>query len=537
MIMLNVLLRKQFAELFNQMFRKSAMGKSGKSGKGRTALYILLFAYLFAMMAFLFYSMSGVLCAPLYEAGLGWLYFALIGIMATALGVVGSVFTTYSSLYQAKDNELLLSMPIPPRVILASRMVMVYLLGFVFEAVVWIPAVLQYFRAAGFTAGSAIAGLVLLFLLPLLALVLSCILGWVIAVISARIPHNRGSIIIVILSLAFIAVYYYVCTKAYAYLQLILINSEAISAKIKAFLYPFYQMGYGAQGQFSSLLLFSAMLLAAFAVVELILSRSFIKLTTTRRGAAKVIYKEKAVTVTKPDAALLRKEFMRFTGSSTYMLNCGLGAVFTLVIAVFAVIKGDLLREVLSALPTSVEPVIPLILCALLASLSSMNTLTAPSISLEGNSLWLLQSLPVSPWQVLKAKLKLHLLVSGIPTFLCALVLVLVLQPGAAFGILIPVFSLLFVVLCAVLGLLLNLRFPALNYTNETAAVKQGLSVALGIFIPWGILVVFCLIYLPLHNILPTQLYLLLVILLTAAASALMLRTLMTKGAQRFQTL
>lgn len=92
-------------------------------------------------------------------------------------------------------------------------------------------------------------------------------------------------------------------------------------------------------------------------------------------------------------------------------------------------------------------------------------------------------------------------------------------------------------VLCAVLGLLLNLRFPALNYTNETVAVKQGLSVALGIFIPWGILVVFCLIYLPLHNILPAQLYLLLVILLTAAASALMLRTLMTKGAQRFQTL
>ena len=35
--------------------------------------------------------------------------------LAIVLGAFGSVFNTYSSLYLAKDNDLLLSMPIPVR--------------------------------------------------------------------------------------------------------------------------------------------------------------------------------------------------------------------------------------------------------------------------------------------------------------------------------------------------------------------------------------------------------------------------------------
>ena len=53
---------------------------------------------------------------------MGWLYFTLMGLVAIFLGAFGSVFNTYSSLYLAKDNDLLLSLPIPVRVIIASRL-------------------------------------------------------------------------------------------------------------------------------------------------------------------------------------------------------------------------------------------------------------------------------------------------------------------------------------------------------------------------------------------------------------------------------
>ena len=44
-------------------------------------------------------------------------------------------------------------------------------------------------------------------------------------------------------------------------------------------------------------------------------------------------------------------------------------------------------------------PAAPLLLAGAICMLASMNDITAPSVSLEGKSLWLLQSLPVTPWQ------------------------------------------------------------------------------------------------------------------------------------------
>lgn len=50
------------------------------------------------------------------------MYFAMMGLLASFFGVFGSVFNTYAGLYLAKDNDLLLSMPIPIRTILCARL-------------------------------------------------------------------------------------------------------------------------------------------------------------------------------------------------------------------------------------------------------------------------------------------------------------------------------------------------------------------------------------------------------------------------------
>lgn len=43
---------------------------------------------------------------------------------------------------------------------------------------------------------------------------------------------------------------------------------------------------------------------------------------------------------------------------------------------------------------------VPLLLCVVLCDFASMNFMTAPFISLEGKSLWLLQSLPIDIWKI-----------------------------------------------------------------------------------------------------------------------------------------
>ena len=111
--MLKTLVKKQLMEIFRSYFYNAKTNKK-RSTAGIIA-YILLFAALMIGLGGMFTGLSVSLCAPLTQAGMGWLYFALMSLLAIFLGAFGSVFNTYSGLYFAKDNDLLLSLPIPVR--------------------------------------------------------------------------------------------------------------------------------------------------------------------------------------------------------------------------------------------------------------------------------------------------------------------------------------------------------------------------------------------------------------------------------------
>ena len=70
--------------------------------------------------------------------------------------------------------------------------------------------------------------------------------------------------------------------------------------------------------------------------------------------------------------------------------------------------------------------------------IASINDISAPSVSLEGKTLWLVQALPVSPWQVLKAKLKLHLILTLPPAAVLTGCALAVFKPDTAYMVLIP---------------------------------------------------------------------------------------------------
>ena len=126
--MLKVLLKKQLGEIFRSYFYDAK--KNRARSKAATAAYIVLFVGLMVgVLGGMFTYLSLAICRPLMAVGMEWLYFALLGGLSVLLGVFGSVFNTFSSLYLAKDNDLLLSMPIPVPVIMASRLLSVYSWG------------------------------------------------------------------------------------------------------------------------------------------------------------------------------------------------------------------------------------------------------------------------------------------------------------------------------------------------------------------------------------------------------------------------
>ena len=109
--------------------------------------------------------------------------------------------------------------------------------------------------------------------------------------------------------------------------------------------------------------------------------------------------------------------------------------------------------------------------------------MSAPSISLEGKNLWIAKSLPVKPVRILMAKVNMHIVTGSVPVCVTALVLNILLPMGTAARILTFLLPLCFNAAVGFLGVIMNLRFPRLDWTNEAAAVKQGMAPFLTLFL------------------------------------------------------
>ena len=126
--MVKILLKKQLTEIFRSYFYDAKKNKA--RSKAAITGYIVLFVILMVgILGGMFTFLSVSLCGALTAVGFDWLYFAIMSLLAILLGAFGSVFNTYSGLYLAKDNDLLLSMPIPVGTIMISRLLGVYLMG------------------------------------------------------------------------------------------------------------------------------------------------------------------------------------------------------------------------------------------------------------------------------------------------------------------------------------------------------------------------------------------------------------------------
>lgn len=477
--MLKQLVKKQMAEIFRSYLYDAK--KSQKRAKGTVILYFALFVFLMVgVLGGMFTFVAMMLCDAMAAVDMGWLYFTLMGLVAIFMGAFGSVFNTYSSLYLAKDNDLLLSLPIPLRVIISSRLVTVYLMGLMYSAVVIVPAVVVYWIQVAHSAAVIVGGLLTVAIVSLIVLLLSCLLGWVVAKISLKLKHK--SITTVLVSLLGIGLYYFIYFKAQTVISDLVANAVVYGVKIKGAAYPLYLFGRMAEGDWTAMALVSAAVVLLTALTWLLLSRSFLRLATSGGSTGKARYREKKARVRSLPAALLGKECRRFVSSPNYMLNCGMGVLMIPAAGVLLLLKGGEWLGLLKAVLPGADSVLAISVACLLAS---MNDMAAPSVSLEGKSLWVLQSLPVSAWEVLKAKLKMQLVFTGIPmlVFLACALPVLGLSP--VLSLLTAAGSLLAVLLLALFGLTMGLKMPNLHWTSEIAPVKQGGSVAFALLGGW----------------------------------------------------
>ena len=532
--MLGLLIKKQLMEIFRGYFYDTRKNKA-RSKAATIGLIVLFLVLSVGMLGGMFYSMAAGLSGPLVSAGLGWLYFAMVGLLAIFVGVLGSAFTTYSGLYLAKDNDLLLSMPIPVRTIVAARAFSVYLMGLFLSAVVVIPALIAYGQIVPPTVATILGGTVFLLLVSAVVLVLSCLLGYGVARLAVKLKNK--SWITTILALVFLGIYYAFYFKGMELLQDFILHLDEYTGKIGAKLSFLKAFGEVGEGKITAILISAAAVFILCAAVWTVLLRSFTKIATADRSGGKAVYREKAAKERGVLKALESKEFGRFIASSNYMLNSGLTVVFLPVIGILLLVKG---REVLPAVEsvfTQFPGLVLVLIIAMISGMAAMVDIVVPSVSLEGKSLWILQSLPVDPADVLKAKMSLQLKITLPPTLFASVCAGIVLKPSAAEWILLVLVPVAAVIFFTAFGLMLGIIRANLNWTSEVTVIKQSLMVLLYILaaMVYG-LVVGGLYFVVGPDLGPVP-WLAIVGALTAVLTVLILRWLKTKGAKRFAEL
>ena len=519
--MLKTLLKKQMAEIFRNYFYDPKKNKM--RSRGATIAYIALYALLMVgLLGGIFALMAVGLCGPLVEGGMGWLYYLLMGLIAVFLGTFGSVFSTYSSLYLSKDNDLLLSLPIPVRCVMASRLLGVYLLGLMYAAVVIVPGVIVYWLTAPVTAGTIVGGVLMVLIVSVIVMVLSCLLGWVVARISLKLKNK--SFITVLLSLLFLAAYYFVYYKAQALITLLVENAAVYGMKIRGSAYLLYLFGSVGAGDWLAMGIVTVTQTALLALTLWGIARSFLKIATATGSVKKVRFEHRAVRAQIVQRALFGKELRRFTASPNYMLNCGLGILMLPVAGIVLLIKGGALGRMLADVFSGNVGVVPVLMCAAVCLLASMNDMAAPAVSLEGRQLW-------------RAKLDVQLVLTGVPVLFCALCMVIALPGSALEKALLVIVALLYTLLSALAALALGLKMPNLTWTNETTPIKQSGCVMLSLFANWFYALALGGLYFLCGNALSAAVYLAIFAVVTAAGSALLLHWVKQRGARIFAAL
>lgn len=529
--MRKILLKRQMLQVAKTVTVNAKNGARRSTG-GMVGM-IALFGLCWVSLGFAFFGMTEGL-SVLFDVGLGWYVFVLSVLVTLFLGVLGSVFTSMTTIFNARDNELLLSMPIEPKDILFARIFEVWLLCILFQSMAAIPAVIQWFRYGKPNALGGVFSVLIFLLISLLATSLACLVGWIVAMIAAKV--KKKNFMTVFFTVVFLTVYYVFYFRIQKILQKIvnesLTNQEAMLRSKN----PLFLIGKAAQGDVLGFVIIAVICVLSFVILYRVLSANFLKLATTNRGTAKVEYKEKTAKMTNVRDALLRKELEHFKGSAAYMLNGGLGILVMLAGAVVLVIKK---KAILAGLSTVLEdpaftPFIPLAGAVVVCLAASMNDITAAGISIEAHTLWISKSLPITAYQFYEAKIRMHRLLTLIPAIVLLLAVFFTLEMSFPDFVMMAALVVIFIEFLATFGMVINILMPNMTWTNETAAVKQGIAVLVALF---GGMIFAALIGLCgwlLHDKMEPSSMMSLFIAIFVIATVLLRKWLRTAGAKRY---
>ena len=462
---------------FNFSRGNNSKYKSEKSKKLVKTLGIM--AIVGYIMWYVYYITSSLM--PTFVAINKPLYMiAFLFVICTFYIMFTNTFRIKNILFDFKDYDLLMSLPIKRSSVIISKITALYITNLLYTLIVMIPGYVAYISLADMP--NDILFFILLLTIPIIPILISSLLGIVITWISSFFKNkNLGSYIVNLLTIGivlFISFKSGSLTNNSAELVNQSVNMIDSFGKYYPFTTLFVKLLEGFN--FINMLIYFLIPIVLMVIFTIFINKGYTRLRTRLlKVSVKSNYKIKGYKSNGPLKGLYIKEIKKYISNSMYVLNTAFGCIMIIIVVIaMAVFNTDIIGQ-FAELSEGIKENIFLIL-SLFCALSST---TNASISLEGKSLWIMKSIPVSPFKIFMSKIMVNLTILVPTVLISATFFGIYLHLSLDNMILLYIMPLAYSLFISVLGLILNLLFPKFDFDNEMKVIKQSLPVFLTMII------------------------------------------------------
>lgn len=476
----------------NKNFSKNK--KNRKTSKNSNLFLMILIPILLLISSFSYAFMIGNMANNAGKPELLLAYGVGTGALITLMMMFANA---YGTLFKSRDFELLASLPIDSKIIVASKIASLTIVGYAYFGMMFVPSVIMYIIYAGATAILIIAAFVVLLFGPLLITSLCSMIAYIFGRIVSRFKNkNTISTILYVFFIIVLVMGIYVINFT------IPRDDSQIDAQIaytdtmyKIFtrVYPVSILAVNAMlGNIIHLLIYVAVMVVPYIIFVIIIGNKYTCINNHARDAYKTsnydLSREKIAKKQGIVKTLIAKETKTLVSTPVYLTNVIMGpimsAVIIIVVAYMFTYQASMFLPEGSEMPYSVGVNV---VCAISLFLAGMAPASACSISMEGRKFWIIKSLPIDAKKYLWAKLIFSYLLMGPIVLVSSAVAAIMVSANVLDFICILIVPQLASVLYSLVGLLLNLKFYNLEWDNPTQAVKQGANIVLPILIDFGI--------------------------------------------------
>lgn len=458
--------------------------KERRKAIGMTLIYI----FLGVILAFYCYGIAYGFCSM----GLSEIVPGYALTITSVITLLFTFFKTNGVLFCSRDYDMLMALPIRTTTVITAKFLSMYINNLIFAAIAMISMGVGFYMFHPMSAGTILMWLFAILLTPLIPMTIAAIVGAIIAAIGSGFRHKVlvQTVLTAALLVGIMAGSFWMQGEAMkdeaALLAMLADMGTAISQTLHK-LYPLSVWFDRAviEGNVLCFLLFAGVSILIYGIFAWICAIGYRKINTALTSHHAVSnYKMGKLETSSVYMAIAKKEARRLTSSTIYMTNIGIGLLLALALAVISAVVGidTMLDSMQIQGSEEIKPLLRYLIPFVIAVLVNMYNTTYVSLSLEGKSLWVVQSLPITKNTLLKGKMLFNILLVMPVSLLCSILFIFALHINFVLALEYLLFSVSSVLFSTVWGMWINLHFPNFTWQNEVEVIKQGAACMLGIF-------------------------------------------------------